>query len=438
MSFTLRKAERRQAKLRIGVNGPSGSGKTYSALLIARGLSDSWDKVAIIDSENGSGELYSHLGDYNVVPLGAPFSPERYIEAIRACETAGMQAVVIDSVSHEWDGVGGILEEADRMGQNIQKWAKLTPRHRKFLEAILQSKCHVITTARKKQDWAIGNDGNGKNKVEKLGLKEVQRDGFEYELTLAFDVDMRHYATASKDRTGLFMDKPDFQITETTGVTLKSWAESGAEAELPPSNQSESLSENESKQLKSRIIHNLKRLNVYTFPTTASNDEIRSYVAETVQTLTDLELKDENLEIILKKLERMNLGAEDDQFTLSKVRKFQSREDLEKTDPFVETPAQDQPNEEPKEEPKQPEAKKVPEILGDPWVTISQEDIQVIRDLATDVDWVANNDDDALLAYINSELKINKPSLNQITKNQGRELVRKLLDKKNAQNEKEK
>lgn len=223
----IRKAERKQARLRIGVSGPSGSGKTYSALLLARGLTSAWDKVGLIDTENGSGELYSHLGDYNVITLEAPFTPERYIEAIKAFEDAGIEALVIDSTSHEWEGTGGCLDIVDKLGGKYQDWGKVTPRHNQFIQAILQSPLHILTTTRRKQDYEMTKGNDGKVKVEKMGLKEVQRDGFEYELTLAFAIDTRHYAVASKDRTGLFMDKPEFVITEKTGEMLKAWAESG-------------------------------------------------------------------------------------------------------------------------------------------------------------------------------------------------------------------
>jgi hypothetical protein len=230
MAPQLRTAERKQAKMRVGITAPSGGGKTYSALLLARGLTSAWDKIALIDTENGSGELYAHLGPYKVITLDPPFTPERYIEAIHACEAAGMEAIVGDSVTHEWDGPGGCLEIYNKLGGKYQDWAKITPRHQAFLDAIIRSECHVVTTTRRKQDYEMEKDGNGKVRVEKVGMKEVQRDGYEYELTLNFELDIRHNATASKDRTGLFMDKPAFVITEETGRVLKAWCESGAPA----------------------------------------------------------------------------------------------------------------------------------------------------------------------------------------------------------------
>lgn len=230
--FELRKAERRKAKLRVGVSAPSGAGKTYSALLLARGMASEWEKIALIDTENGSGELYSHLGEYNVITLTAPFSPERYIEAVQACEQAGMEVIVIDSTSHEWDGEGGCLQINEKLAQAKYKgntwsaWSETTPRHQRFLEAIVMSSCHVITTARNKVETVMTED----KRVKKVGTKEIQREGFEYELTVNFNIDRdTHAATASKDRTELFTDKDPFVITEETGKTLKEWAESGKE-----------------------------------------------------------------------------------------------------------------------------------------------------------------------------------------------------------------
>lgn len=227
--MALRKATRQKTKLRMGMAGPSGSGKTYSALLLASGMT-SWDKIALIDTENGSGDLYSDLGEYSVCPLSAPFTPEKYISAIKECEDAGMEVIIIDSITHEWDGKGGLLEVHSKMpGNSFTNWRKITPRHNSFIEAILQSKCHMITTVRKKQDYDMVKDGNGKLKPVKVGLKEITREGFEYELTLNFEVDMSHNVTTGKDRTGLFVDKPDFIITSETGETLKNWCESGAD-----------------------------------------------------------------------------------------------------------------------------------------------------------------------------------------------------------------
>lgn len=237
----LRKAEKQKSKLRIGLSGASGFGKTYSGLLLAFGMTNDWAKVALIDTENGSGDLYSDLGDYNILTLQAPFTPERYIEAITTCENSGIEVIIIDSISHEWEGKGGCLEIHTQLGGQFAHWAKVTPRHSAFIQKILQSKCHVITTVRRKQDYDLNKDSNGKTSITKVGTKEVTREGFEYELTLNFElVNENHLVKASKDRTNLFDKKPEFIITVETGKQLIEWANKGVE---PIKNKKPELSE---------------------------------------------------------------------------------------------------------------------------------------------------------------------------------------------------
>lgn len=229
----LQKATRKKVKLRLGLSAVAGGGKTYSALLLAKGLVGDLSKVAVIDTENGSASLYAHLGEFSTIELSAPYTPERYIEAIQACEAAGIECIIIDSITHEWDGKGGVIDISNSMtGNSFTNWAKLTPRHQAFIDAILQSPCHIITTVRRKQDYEMTKDSSGKTKVEKAGLKEVTREGFEYELTVNFNLDEKHNCTASKDRTGLFMDKPQFTISEATGITIMEWCESGVDSRV--------------------------------------------------------------------------------------------------------------------------------------------------------------------------------------------------------------
>lgn len=226
----LRKATRQKAKIRLGLSAVAGGGKTMSAILIAKGLAKGdLSKVAMIDTENGSGDLYAHIGAYNILPLQAPFTPEKYIAAIKECEDAGMEVIIIDSITHEWDGKGGCLEIQADLGGRYQDWKTVTPRHQAFINAILQSKCHVITTVRRKQDYDMAKSENGKATVAKVGLKEITREGYEYEVTTNLELDQRHNATASKDRTGLFMGQPPFIPSEETGKKILDWCESGAE-----------------------------------------------------------------------------------------------------------------------------------------------------------------------------------------------------------------
>jgi hypothetical protein len=225
----LRKAERKQAKIKMGLQGPSGSGKTYSALLIGYGLSNDWSKIAVIDTENHSADLYAHLGNYKVLNLAKPFTPELYIEAMEVCEKAGMEVIIVDSVSAEWEGQGGILEIHGNMtGNSFTNWNKLTPRHNAFVQKMLQSPCHLIATIRSKQDYVL-SEKNGKYVPEKVGLKGITREGLDYEFTVVLDLDIKHNATASKDRTGMFMDKPSYIITEKTGQRIMEWCKAGVD-----------------------------------------------------------------------------------------------------------------------------------------------------------------------------------------------------------------
>lgn len=223
----IRKAERKKARIKMALQGSAGSGKTYSSLLIAYGLCSDWSKIVIIDTENSSADLYSDLGCYNVLSIQAPYEPEKYIKAIGVCEQAGMEVIIIDSTSHCWDYL--IDVHANMQGNSFTNWSKITPRQNAFVNALLQCTAHVIATMRVKQDYVL-NFKDGKHVPEKVGLKAVQRDGVDYEFTLVLDIDIKHHALASKDRTGLFMGKPEFTITKATGETINQWCNSGADA----------------------------------------------------------------------------------------------------------------------------------------------------------------------------------------------------------------
>ena len=230
MQFT--KATRKKAKLRLALSGPSGSGKTYSALLLAKGIGG---KTAVIDTERDSASLYSDLMEFDSLSLEAPYTPERFIEAIKAAERSGYETLIVDSLSHEWSGVGGCLEMVDQVakaryrGNTWSAWNEVTPRHRALLDAILQTPMHIIATTRAKTETAQTEEG-GKKRVVKLGMKAEQRDGLEYEFTIALDlVHDGNFAIASKDRTGLFSRRDPTPITEDTGMELLEWLDGGAE-----------------------------------------------------------------------------------------------------------------------------------------------------------------------------------------------------------------
>ena len=233
----IRKARRSATKLRLLLTGPSGAGKTWGALQIAKGMGG---KTVVIDTEEGSSDLYDHLHDFDVIDLRPPFSPERYIEAIKAAEEAGYEVIVIDSVTHCWSGPGGCLEiledvaKAQFRGNTWSAFSVITPRWRAFVDAILRSPAHVICCGRSKTETAQVDD-HGKKKVAKLGMKLEARDGLEFEFTCVLDlIHDGHYATVSKDRTGLFAGDPK-PITPATGERLAAWLAGGTPAAKPPS-----------------------------------------------------------------------------------------------------------------------------------------------------------------------------------------------------------
>jgi hypothetical protein len=220
----LKKSERSKAKIKMALQGPSGSGKSVSALLLSKGLTNgNLSKVAVIDTEAGSSNLYAHLGSYNVLNLESPHSPERYMEAIDLCIKSGIEVIILDSISHCWDFL--LDYHASLTGNSFTNWNKITPRQKAFVNKILNSDVHIICTMRVKQDYVL-SEKNGKMVPEKVGLKAIQRDEISYEFTIVFDIDYKHFASASKDRTNLFEGKPQFIINSNTGKKILDWCNS--------------------------------------------------------------------------------------------------------------------------------------------------------------------------------------------------------------------
>lgn len=226
------KATRKKSKLRMALIGPSGSGKTYSALELATGLGG---RIALIDTERGSGDLYADRFQYDTLQLEPPFTPQKYVQALKAAEDEGYDVVIVDSLSHAWAGEGGILDihdnasKASRSGNGYMAWKDVTPQHEKIINAILGASLHVIGTIRTKTAYEVVEDERGKKAPKRIGLAPIQRQGMEYEFTCVLDLTVdTHIATASKDRTGMY-DGQHFLITEKTGEQLLAWLDSGDE-----------------------------------------------------------------------------------------------------------------------------------------------------------------------------------------------------------------
>lgn len=254
MAIQLKKAQRKRVKLKIGISAPSGGGKTASSLIMAYGLvkyehpewsdEEVWSKIAIIDTENGSGELYSgstigqtKIGEYNAIEITPPFDPSKFIEAAKVCKEAGMEVCIADSMSAFWQGQGGLLEKqgnvAKRYNNSYTAWREVTPEYNKMIDAILQTDMHMICTVRSKTDYAQNKDEKGKTVIQKVGMAPVIRDGFEYELSLFLDLDVDHQAYVSKDRTGV-LDGKYFVVTPEIGKMLVEWLDGAKPADEKP------------------------------------------------------------------------------------------------------------------------------------------------------------------------------------------------------------
>lgn len=243
MAMTFKKATKSQARLRMAIAGPSGSGKTYSSLRIARGLAGPGGTIALIDTERASASKYAGLiGDFDTLSLDT-FGPDTYIQAIHAAEEGGYAVLIIDSLSHAWEGTDGALDMVDaaakrsRSGNSYTAWRDVTPLHRGMVDAILQSRLHVIVTLRVKTEYVIEKDERtGKSTPRKVGLKPIQRDGIEYEFDLVGDIDQfEHQLVISKSRCEALSDKVVRHPGEELGKQIAAWLSDGAPAPVPDS-----------------------------------------------------------------------------------------------------------------------------------------------------------------------------------------------------------
>lgn len=236
-----KKAEKTKQKARIALEGYAGSGKTFTALRFAMALAGPGGRVAVIDTEHGSASLYAGDDnpdggkfDFDLAELKS-FEPERYVEAIKDAERAGYDVIVIDSMSHAWDGQGGIL---DQVGGNFNNWAKVSTRHKKMVEAILRSSKHVIATMRSKADYLTeeytDRNGNKKQRVSVKGTKAVQKDNVDYEFTVVGMLDENNTMSVKKTRCrhlkGRTFAEPGKEVVD----VLNAWLNSGSERAQEP------------------------------------------------------------------------------------------------------------------------------------------------------------------------------------------------------------
>lgn len=233
MTASFAPASRRAVKLKIAVEGPSGSGKTLGALALAVGLAEG-GRVAVIDTENGSASLYADRYAFDTLEIQPPYLTSKYKDAVQAAIAGEYAVLVIDNISHQWEGDGSVLqrkEEKDKRGGNHwTNWADFTKEHNEFRALLLNAPLHLICTMRSKMAYSQEGEGKG-SRIQKLGLQPIQREGMEYEFTLAFDVQMDHKAAASKDRTSLFVGELTDLLNPTTPKRLLQWLKTAKPAE---------------------------------------------------------------------------------------------------------------------------------------------------------------------------------------------------------------
>lgn len=231
------KAVKTESKLRMAIAGPSGSGKTYTALTVAAALVPG-GRVAVIDTEHGSAAKYADLFDFDVAAAAPPYHPDGLVRLVTFAADSGYDVVVVDSVSHYWNGAGGILdikEDIERKMRNpnsYTSWKDVTPIHQRMVDTLVAVNAHVIVTMRSKQDYILV-EKNGKQVPQKVGMAPVQRDGFEYEFDVMLDMDIENVGRVMKTRcpalTGAAFAKPGDDLA---GI-LREWLTGAAPAQAP-------------------------------------------------------------------------------------------------------------------------------------------------------------------------------------------------------------
>ena len=219
--FVIKRAERTQVRLRLALQGSSGGGKTATSLLLAKGMIAELERrgvlpdlpchIGLLDTERDSAKLYSHIVPFDTIVLTPPYSPKRYLGAMRALEAAGYSVIILDQITHEWYGEGGILQmvRESKEFNDFAKWNGPSQEHELFIDTLLKSPAHLIVTMRSKTAWVledeVGRDGKTRKKPKRIGMAAKQREGTEYEFTTLFDLEVgSNIATCLKDRTELF------------------------------------------------------------------------------------------------------------------------------------------------------------------------------------------------------------------------------------------
>ncbi len=262
MAYEFRKAVRSGAKTLTGFSGGTGSGKTWTSLCYSKGLAGG-KRFGLIDTENGRASMYADFFDFDVLEIYAPFTPEKYFDAIKAAEKAGYPVIVVDQFSHEWEGEGGILDAQDRIvdemverslksgdtrkewqlreSHNMRAWAEAKRPHKSMMTHLTQMKCHLVINFRAEDKIEIAKeekDGKVKTIIRPKqtltgtqGWVPICERRMPFELTASFLLlaDRPGFPIPIKlqeqHKKFFPLDKP---ISEESGRQMAEWARGGA------------------------------------------------------------------------------------------------------------------------------------------------------------------------------------------------------------------
>lgn len=228
--INIRKAQREGARMVIGIAGVSGSGKTYTAIKLAYGLAGGdGSKVGFLDTENRRGSLYADIvsNPFLIGDLYAPFSPQRYIDAVRAFQDAGVEVLVIDSVSHEWEGTGGCEEIASGASNKVIGWQRAKEQHKRFMNVLLQSNMHIVACLRAREKIDFTDPKNPRP----LGVQPVCEKNFMFEMTASLlmqDAGRRQDVLKCPSDLVPILGRGKGYLTEEDGARLRDWIAGGS------------------------------------------------------------------------------------------------------------------------------------------------------------------------------------------------------------------
>lgn len=229
--LNIREVKRGGAKALVAICGVSGSGKTYTAIQIASGMVSDNSKIGFLDTENKRGSLYADIlkTPFLIGDLYAPFSPTRYAQAIKEFQEAGTEVLIIDSVSHEWEGEGGCDDIAQApiiAGKKMANWVQAKSEHKKFMNALLQCDMHVILCVRAREK----TDFKDPSKPVSLGIQPVCEKNFMFEM-------MASMMMSDEGKTQKFIKMPSYlkeyfgtgngYLGAEHGKKLKQWLDEG-------------------------------------------------------------------------------------------------------------------------------------------------------------------------------------------------------------------